>query len=74
MLGLLLNMTETLLIFFDLKEKLNNGKLTTSAYKKPTDRHQYLHYRSSHPDYIKRSIVYSQNLREVGFTHLKKIF
>ena len=32
-------------------------------YVKPTDRHQYLHYTSSHPNRTKRSIVYSQGLR-----------
>ena len=30
---------------------------------KPTDRHQYLHYSSSHSDHTKKSIVYSQTLR-----------
>ena len=32
-------------------------------YVKPIDRHQYLHYTSSHPDHTKRSIVFSQTLR-----------
>ena len=50
--------------FLDLIVKLNNGELTTSVYIKPTDCHQYLHYGSSHPDHIKRSIIYSQTLRE----------
>ena len=50
--------------FLDLNVTLNNGELTTSVYIKPTDCHQYLHYGSSHPDHIKRSIIYSQTLRE----------
>ena len=29
--------------FLDLNIKLNNNKITTSVYIKPTDRHQYLH-------------------------------
>ena len=36
--------------------------ITKSVYIKPTDRHQYLHYRSSHPGHIKGSNVYSQTL------------
>ena len=35
----------------------------TNMYVKPTDRHQYLDYSSSHPNNIKRSVVYSQSLR-----------
>ena len=30
---------------------------------KSTDRHQFLHYKSPHPDHTKHSIVYSQTLR-----------
>ena len=45
--------------FLDLNMNRNNGELTTSVYIKPTDRNQHLHYRSSHLDHIKRSIVYS---------------
>ena len=37
--------------------------MVTDLYFKEADRHQYLHYQSSHPDHIKRSIVYSQALR-----------
>ena len=49
--------------FLDLNVKLNNGELTTSVYIKPTDRHQYFHYGWSHPDHIKRSIIYCQTLQ-----------
>ena len=49
--------------FLDLKVSLLNNKLSTDLYIKPTDRHQYLHYSSSHPDHTKKSIVYSQTLR-----------
>ena len=49
--------------FLDLNVKFSDGKLQTSLYVKPTDRHQYLHFRSSHPKHTKRSIVYSQTLR-----------
>ena len=54
--------------------KLNNCELTTSAYIKPTDRHQYLHYESSHPDHIKQSIVDSQTLRASSLCSFKQDF
>ena len=37
--------------------------MVTDLCFKETDRHQYLHYQSSHPEHIKKSIVYSQALR-----------
>ena len=37
--------------------------MVTDLYLKETDRYQYLHYQSSHPEHIKRPIVYSQALR-----------
>ena len=43
--------------FLDLKVKFEKGSLVTSFYIKPTDKHQYLYYRSSHPEEInKRSL------------------
>ena len=48
--------------FLDLNVKLAKGKLETDLHIKSTDRHQYLHYMSSHPEHTKRSIVYSQTL------------
>ena len=38
-------------------------KLTTTLHIKSTDRHQYLHYTSSHQEYTKGSVVFSQILR-----------
>ena len=65
--------------FLDLKVSLLDNKLSTDLYIKPTDRHQYLHYSSSHPDHTKKSIVYSQTLRlnrvcsvEADFVRRKK--
>ena len=49
--------------FSDLTVSLLDNKVSTDLYKKPTHRHQYFHYVSSHPDYTKKSIVYSQTLR-----------
>ena len=47
----------------DVNINLSNDHLMTNVYIKPTDCHQYLDYSSSHPNYIKCSIVYSQSLR-----------
>ena len=49
--------------FLDLKVSFYDGKLTTDYHVKPTDRHQYLHSKSAHPNHAKRSIAYSQPLR-----------
>ena len=60
--------------FLDLKVKLIDGKLETDLYMKPTDRHQYLHYLSSHPKHTKGSIVYSQILRVNRLCFLEEDF
>ena len=39
--------------FLNLKVKLKQGKIETDLNVKSTDRHQYLHYTSSHPEYTK---------------------
>ena len=49
--------------FLDLKVKLLDSKISTYLFVKSTDRHQFLHYTSSHPEHTKRSIVFSQALR-----------
>ena len=36
------------------------GKLITNCHAKPTDRHQSLHFTSSHANHTKRSIVYNK--------------
>ena len=43
--------------FLDLQVDIVEGKLMTSLFVKPTDRHQYLHYSSGHPEHTKRSII-----------------
>ena len=42
---------------------MSDGNISTDLYVKPTDRHQFLHYTSYHPDHTKRSIVFGQALR-----------
>ena len=49
--------------FLDLDVESSGGELTTNIYIKPTDRHQYIHYTSSHPNHTKRSILYSEAIR-----------
>ena len=49
--------------FLDLKVKLSKGKISTDLYVKDTDKYQYLHYTSSHPNHTKQFTVYSQALR-----------
>ena len=55
--------SEASINFLDLNIKLSNGKLQTSLYVNHTDRHQYLHFQSSHPKHTKRSVVYSKTPR-----------
>ena len=47
----------------DLNMNLSGNKLSTDQYIKLTDRPQYLHYTSSHPEHTKKSVVYSQALK-----------
>ena len=49
--------------FLDAKVKLLNGHIINDLHIKATDRHQYLHYMSSHPHHTKKFIVYNQALR-----------
>ena len=60
--------------YLDVNINLSSGHLMTNMHVKPTDSHQYLDYSSSHPNHIKRSIVYSQFLRLEGYAHLKVTF
>ena len=43
--------------------ELLEHKRFTDLYIKLTDRHQYLHYTSSHPEDAKKSVAYSQAMR-----------
>ena len=48
--------------FLDFSVTLCNWILYTDLHIKATDCHQYLEYKSSHPEHAKKSIIYSQNL------------
>ena len=45
--------------FLDVTVSLENGKIKTELYVKPTDTHQYLHSSSCHPYHCKKGIPYS---------------
>ena len=49
--------------FLDTMVYIENNKVKTKLYKKPTDNKQYLHYNSEHPTHVKNSIPYAQALR-----------
>lgn len=49
--------------FLDTSIILENGKLTTTLYKKPTDKQQYLHFHSHHPRHCKVGIPSGQSVR-----------
>ena len=53
----------TYISFLDLIINVSEQKLKTTLHIKSTDRHQYLHYASSHLEHTKRSVVFSQTLR-----------
>ena len=51
--------------FLDLQIFIENGKLKTNIYVKPTNKQLFLDYNSNHPQHCKESIPYSQGLRVV---------
>ena len=53
--------------FFDVKILLENGKIETDLYCKPTDKHQYflVLHSSSHPYHTKKSIPTALRLRRI---------
>ena len=48
--------------FLELKVSVKNSKIITDLYVKSTDRHQYLHYLSAHPNHTKQSVVFDWTL------------
>ena len=49
--------------FLNVSVSLQNEKLHTDLYCKPTDKHQYLYYTSCHPKHTKNRLPYSLALR-----------
>jgi len=58
-----LHCSTTHIQFLDTITYKENNILKTKLYIKPTDNKQYLHYHSSHPYHLKKSIPFSQALR-----------
>ena len=57
--------SETKVDFLDLEIMIENGKLETNLFIKPTNLQLYLDYFSNHPEHCKVGLVYSQALRIV---------
>ena len=56
--------SKTSIPFLDTRIYIDeNRQLQTTLYTKPTDTHNYLHYKSAHPKHLKNSLPYSQALR-----------
>ena len=56
--------SKTSIPFLDTRIYIDkNRHLQTTLYTKPTDTHNYLHYKSAHPKHLKNSLPYSQALR-----------
>lgn len=62
-INLTMNQSMQEIHFLDTTIKIQDGRIDTTLYRKPTDRQTYLHASSYHPKHTKQSIVYSQALR-----------
>ena len=49
---------KTEIAFLDIMVTLQNNQVSTDIFYKPTDTHQYLHFRSCHPRHIKINLPY----------------
>ena len=47
----------------DVLTIIEHGRIKTDLYTKPTEKHLYLHSKSSHPEYMKSSIPYGLGVR-----------
>ena len=51
--------------FLDLEISIENGRIETNLYVKPSNLQLFLDYSSNHPKHCKEGIVYSQALRVI---------
>ena len=49
-------------------------RILTYEYSKATDTHQYLHYGSCHPTYVKKGIPYGHALRMKRISSTEEIY
>ena len=49
--------------FLDTTVRIENGRISTDLFTKPTDKHIYVHSKSCHPRNVKKSIPYGLGLR-----------
>ena len=59
------NFSEEKVEFLDLVILIEDGKIQTDLFIKPTNSQVYLDYRSNHPEHCKNGIIYSQALRTI---------
>ena len=57
--------SNTSIEFLDLTIRIENGRLETDLFVKPTNLQLFLDYFSNHPQHCKEGIVYSQALRVI---------
>ena len=57
------DISQTEIAFLDTLAYIEDNKIKTKLYKKPTDNKQYLHFNSEHPKHVKEAIPYAQALR-----------
>ncbi|XP_077782763.1 uncharacterized protein LOC144327350 [Podarcis muralis] len=62
-INLTMNQSMQEIHFLDTTIKIQNGRIDTTLYRKPTDRQTNLHASSYHTKHTKQTIVYSQALR-----------
>ena len=55
--------SKTQVEFLDLSLRIENGRIETNLYVKPTNMQLFLDYYSNHPQHCKEGIIYSQALR-----------
>ena len=58
-----LNMSRQSIEFLDVTIKMVDGAVNTTIYEKPSDKHMYLHQKSSHPNTTKKAIPFGLGIR-----------